>query len=319
MCAYSDDRWDDLCGAVESLKQQTLPPHEIIVVIDHNPLLLERVRSEIEGLVVTENWEARGLSGARNSGLRLAQGQIVAFIDEDARAAPDWLEHLNRAYEDPRVTGAGGCVVPHWQGAQPGWFPEEFNWVVGCSYRGLPEEAAPVRNPIGCNMSFRRQALGRRSPFRNGIGRVGTRPVGCEETELCIRVKQRRPESLFIYEPRARVYHSVPMVRARMRYFVSRCYSEGLSKATVSGLVGARDGLASERSYVLRALPQGIVRNVRDAFLKRDPRGIVRAGAIVLGLGATAMGFVAGVVAERWTMHRSRRSGVETAPGDARS
>src|SRR6266567_6901037 len=64
ICAYTEDRWNDLVAAIESVQQQTLSPREIIVVIDHNPGLLERARQHASGVVV-ENTGARGLSGAR--------------------------------------------------------------------------------------------------------------------------------------------------------------------------------------------------------------------------------------------------------------
>src|SRR5690242_12415697 len=65
ICAYTEARWHDLVAAVESLHRQSRPPHEIIVVVDHNQLLLERARTELSDVVV-ENSEPQGLSGARN-------------------------------------------------------------------------------------------------------------------------------------------------------------------------------------------------------------------------------------------------------------
>jgi len=128
---------------------------------------------------------------------------------------------------------------------------------------------------------------------------VGTRPIGCEETELCIRLRKRWPDALLLYEPRARVSHKVPVARTRWSYFRSRCYSEGLSKALVSRLVGAGDGLASERSYTLRTLPAGVARGLRAALSDRSLHGISRAGAIVAGLSVTTAGYVVGTVSQR--------------------
>src|SRR2546421_2735340 len=91
ICAYTEERWDDLVAAVESVKQQTLPPKEIIVVIDHNPGLLKRVQEHLAGVFVVENSEAPGASGSRNSGLEVAKSQIIACLDDDAVATPDWL------------------------------------------------------------------------------------------------------------------------------------------------------------------------------------------------------------------------------------
>jgi cellulose synthase/poly-beta-1,6-N-acetylglucosamine synthase-like glycosyltransferase len=111
-------------------------------------------------------------------------------MDEDATAAPDWLERLTHGYDSDEVLGVGGTIDPLWLTGRPAWFPAEFDWVVGCTYRGLPETANRVRNLIGCNMSFRREVFQQVGGFRSGIGRIGLRPVGCEETELCIRLNQ---------------------------------------------------------------------------------------------------------------------------------
>ena len=293
ICAYSDDRWNDLLHAIASVARQSVPALQTIVAIDHNDALLERV-SKLPGIVAVANEEEPGLSGARNSGLRVARGDVVAFLDDDAVAAADWLEHLLAAYDDPRVLGVGGPIEPAWREGRPRWFPYEFDWVVGCTYLGMPKRTAPVRNPIGANMSFRREVFELAGGFRSGIGRVGTTPLGCEETELCIRARQRCPEALFVYEPQARVVHKVPSGRARLRYFASRCYAEGRSKAIVARLTGAGDALSSERSYTTRVLPRGVLRGVADAIVRGEPSGIARAGAIVAGLAVTTVGFVVG-------------------------
>src|SRR6266568_2992580 len=126
ICAYTEDRWNDLVAAIWSVQQQTLPPEEIIVVIDHNPGLLKRAREQLPGTIVMENIEAQGLSGARNSGIAVARSQIVAFLDDDAIAAPDWIERLIVCYTDPHVVGVGGKIEPLWIGMRPSWFPDEF-------------------------------------------------------------------------------------------------------------------------------------------------------------------------------------------------
>jgi len=194
VCAYTEKRWDDLSQAVHSLRTQTLPPDEIILAIDHNPALYERAKSRFPEVIVVENGQTRGLSGASNSGIAVASHNIIAFMDEDAVAAPDWLATIQAGFSHPNSLGVGGAIIPWWLNEKPTWFPEEFNWVVGCSYKGMPETAKPVRNLIGCNMAFRKEVFDRIGGFRSEVGRIGTYPAGCEETELCIRARHNFPE-----------------------------------------------------------------------------------------------------------------------------
>ena len=296
ICAFTEDRWDALVAAVESVQQQTLPPDEIIVVIDHNTHLLERVRAQLPDVIAIENSGPRGLSGARNSGIALAQGALVAFLDDDAVAESDWLVQLSLCCMDPRVLGAGGAAEPLWLCTKPAWFPEEFYWVVGCSYRGLPQRLTTVRNLYGGCTCIRREVFEVVGGFRNGIGRVGTIPKGCEETELCIRAKQHWPQRVFVYEPLARIHHRIWPDRTSWRYFRSRCYAEGLSKAMVARYVGVNDGLASERTYMLHTLPRAIMHYLIAALLHQDLAGLARGAAIVIGLGVTTAGYLVGSV-----------------------
>ncbi len=297
ICAYTEERWLELTKAVASIQRQTLQPREIIVVIDHNTLLLERVQIHITGIILIENGEERGISGARNTGVARAQGELIAFLDDDAIAESDWLELLARCCMDAQVLGAGGAVEPLWPDKRPAWFPREFYWVVGCSYQRLPETPFAMRNPYGGCTCIRREVFEKVGGFRNGIGRVGAVPLGCEETEFAIRAGQHWPDKVFLCEPRARIHHHVTPRRARWQYFQSRCYAEGFSKAIISRYVGAKDGLSSERIYTLRDLPEGVLRGVGDAILRFDLTGLQRAGAIVAGLVITTTGYLVGTTA----------------------
>lgn len=298
VCAYDDGRWDQLVAAVESVRSQSHPPEETVVVVDHNPALLRRARQELSGAQVVPNRAGQGLAGARNTGIAAAGGDVLAFLDDDAVAEPGWLGRLVEPYAEPSVAGVGGRIVPAWQPARPRWWPEEFDWIVGCSYRGLPEDRAPVRNLIGCNMSFRRAVFERVGPFTEGIGRVGTCPVGCEETELCIRLTQGWPGASIVYEPAAVVHHHVPAGRASWSYFRRRCFAEGQSKARVTHAVGASDALSSERRYVRRTLGGGVARGI-GAAVHGDAAGLGQAASIAAGVAIATAGYAEGTLSRR--------------------
>lgn len=303
VCAYTTERWPELVAAMASIAAQDPAPRQTILVVDHNPELAARAWIAFPDIVVVENAQQQGLSGARNTGLTRCDSDVVAFLDDDAVALPGWLDALTAAYADPTVAGVGGAAIPVWDEAAPRWFPAEFSWVIGCSWIGLPAVATGVRNLIGCNMSFRREVFGEIGEFTLGMGRVGKVPVGCEETELCIRLHQQRPDAVILYDPDVRVLHKMSSDRRRWRYFRARCYAEGLSKAMVADRVGPTDGLASERTYVARTLPAGVLRGCSDALFRHDAAGLARAGAIVAGLGLTSTGYARG----RWASARARR------------
>lgn len=298
ICAYSLHRLEILTHAVAAVHDQLREGDELLVVIDHNQQLLDAARTALadgsQPLRVIPNENQRGLSGARNAGIAASRGELIAFLDDDAVPRAGWLQQLTEPFADPDVIGTGGVAAPAWEAQPPRWLPEEFLWVVGCSYRGLPETPAQIRNPIGANMAFRRSTISRAGGFTDGIGRVGRTPLGCEETEFAIRAA-RTTGGHIMQEPAATVDHLVTIDRVSPRYFFRRCWAEGISKAVVSKLAGNGAATASERRYTTRTLPAGVVAGLRDG-LRGDHAGFMRAGAIVSGLAVTVAGYCRGSV-----------------------
>jgi glucosyl-dolichyl phosphate glucuronosyltransferase len=299
ICAHAEERWNDTLAAVASVRAQSQPAKELIIVVDHNPRLCRRLRSALPDATVVENHEQRGLSGGKNTGVALATGEIVAFLDDDAAAERTWLESMVGSYADPAVAGVGGRTLPLWATHRPWWFPGEFDWVVGCTYVGMPARRAPVRNLMGGNASFRREIFAEVGGFTSGIGRsMAKRPLGCEETEFCIRLSQRLPGTVLLFENEAVILHRVPAARERFSYYRARCYAEGLSKAMVTRSVGTADGLSAERRYTTRTLPRGVARGLADA-VRGHGAGLARAGAIVAGLAIVTAGYAVGALRGR--------------------
>jgi len=304
VCAYTEERWADIERALDSVRAQTRPVAETILVIDNNEALRVRAAAAFPGVRVIANTETKGLSGARNSGVAAAASDVVAFLDDDAVADPEWAAHLLGAYDSPAVIGVGGRVEPRWMTTRPDWFPEEFLWVIGCDYRGLPVEKADIRNGNGANMSFRRSVFAAAGPFDPNVGRIGKNAGGCEETEFSIRALRTHPGGRIVREPQALCHHTVTAGRMERTYYRRRCSAEGRSKAVVSGLSGASAALSTERRYVSRVLPGGVLRGLGE-LARGDRAGGARAVAIVEGLALTA-GAYAG--ARGAALIRARRS-----------
>jgi glucosyl-dolichyl phosphate glucuronosyltransferase len=300
ICAYTAERWDDTMRAVASAQAQQPAPNEVILVVDHNPELLARLIAALPGVRVVPNAGERGSSEARNTGVALATGDLVAFLDDDAVAQPGWLAALTAHYNDPEVMGVGGRTAPGWATNRPRWWPPEFDWVIGCAYTG--REPGIVRNLHGGNDSFRRDVFAN-GGFPPQIARSAQdrRPLSGEATEFCIRASKAWPRRVFIYDDRAVITHRIPEAREKFSYFCSRCFSEGLSKAVVTTSVGLGAGLATERRYTAVTLPAGVLRGLRRAA-RGDWAALLPAGAIIAGLMSTALGYALGSI--RQICHR---------------
>lgn len=308
ICAYTLDRWDALSAAVDAVLGQSTAASELIVVIDHNDELARRARSEFlargAAVSVVDNDHPRGLSGARNTSLDRAGGDIVVFLDDDATPrSPHWLASLLAHYADPAVYAVGGSAYPVWPDTRPSFLPTavdgepgELDWIVGCTYRGQPTTTSAVRNLMGANMSFRRAPIVTLGGFVSGIGRIGRIPLGCEETELCIRLRQNHPDAHIVFDPSIIVDHSVSADRTRPRYLLERSYAEGVSKAAISRLIGSEDALSSERAYTAKVLPRAVGRET-TAAARGNPARMWGAVAVVASVGAAGMGYARGRLA----------------------
>jgi cellulose synthase/poly-beta-1,6-N-acetylglucosamine synthase-like glycosyltransferase len=299
ICAYTEDRWSQLKKSVASVEAQTSPPIEIIVCIDHNDELLRKseeyfVRERPAGaipLIVVANKYDGHLGSARNTAAEFASGEVLAFLDDDAAAAPGWLERLIAPYDDKRVGAVGGAPLPVFEYRRPGWFPYEFDWVFGCAYRGLPSTRAPLAHLIGANMSARRSAL-------QEIG--GFHSDDHDDMDMCHRIAFAQYKIL--YEPSAVVSHFVPATRTTWHYFWRRCYFVNRGKVEAFANMQGAAHLGAELSFVARALTSGVLAEARH-IIRGDLYGLPRVGAMVAGIALAGLGHASG----KLRLRRSRR------------
>ncbi|WP_372734366.1 glycosyltransferase family 2 protein [Nocardioides sp.] len=287
ICTHASERIEDLAAGLAGVAEQTLEPVETLIVVDRNPELEAEVRRRWPEVRVVTNTDHGGIAGARNTGLGAATGEVVAFLDDDAVPHPDWLARLAEPFADPTVQVVGGWVEPAWDQERPQHLPPELDWLVGCSHRTRPDAVADVRNVVGASLSLRRGLIESVGGFDQRVSRRGDVPLGCDETEFCIRVGQKLPGSRIVLQPRAVVRHRVTANRTTWRYLRARAYAEGLSKAVVAELVGADDATSDERRYVWRVLPRAFVRE----FVHGRWRGSV---GVMTALTWTGWGYLTG-------------------------
>ncbi len=291
LATHDLDRWPFLVAAVESLFAERHGPANVVISVDQNDELLERVRQTWPQATTVPNKGSRGASGARNTGAEYAKTPLIAFIDDDIRVRDGWLLRLLEPFSDPSVVGTGGGVVARWQAGRPGWFPEEFNWVVGASYRGMPTARSVVRNVWSENMAVRAEVFHAVGGFRSGFGKIGnlSRP---EDTDLCIRMSADTAGKQWVYVPDAIAEHHVPIARASLYNFLRRNYYEGYGKIELAHLLGRQEKLQDERDYLRRTLPAGILAGFKAAAVKKDLNGLRKAGTIIAGVLAAGTGAI---------------------------
>ena len=289
IACHTEERWESLTRAIESATSQRPAPATVIVAVDHNPALSARLRAAFPGIAVADNDRARGASVTRNVGAALVTTPLLAFLDDDATAHAGWLARLLAPFADPDVIGIGGGVDAVWETGRPAWFPDEFAWVVGASYTGMPERTAPIRNVWSENMAVRREAFDAVGGFSADFGKLGhtSRP---EDTDLCIRMAGAAPGGRWIYVPGARVDHAVPSGRSTLRFFLRRSFWEGRGKVEMSRKLGEQRDLGAERAYLRRTLPAGVARRVAGGLRHGRGRDLAQALSILAGILAAAAG-----------------------------
>jgi GT2 family glycosyltransferase len=291
---HTGRRWPLLVRAVESVLAQSPRPARVVVAVDHNPDLLRWARAELSGVAVVPNRFARGVGGTRNTGIAHTDTPIIALLDDDARARPGWLAALLAPLEDAGVIGTGGRAVPDWQRPRPRWFPDEFLWAVGASFTDAPTAPTPARNVWSLSMAMRRELFDAAGGFEAEFSKVGARSRP-EDTDLCLRMS-RINGGRWIHTPDAVVDHLVPTDRATLKYLLTRCYAEGRGKFALARRHRGGAGLDLEWRYLRRALPAAVVRGVADTVRGRDRWGVPRAGVVIAGAAAAALGCAAETV-----------------------
>jgi glycosyltransferase involved in cell wall biosynthesis len=303
VCTASMERAPLLRACVDSLLCGERRPDELYVVVDTNPTLAAELAGSLAAGARLLQCDGAGLSAARNAGIAASSSDVVAFLDDDATADPRWLAALAEAFAaDPQLLGAGGPVLPHWD-AERRWMPDELLWVVGCTYAGHRLDAGPIRNPIGCNMAFRRHELTAVGCFETSFGKRRGALSTCDETELALRLQREHGADRIHYVPEARVHHMVPASRVSWRLLMQRSLSEGVAKGRLKRQFAGAP-LATERGYVRLLITRSGPRLVLTGVRRRDRDSALGAVAIAACLTVTAAAYLLGIAREA---HAGRR------------
>ena len=296
VCTYTMDRYDVFTAAVESALEQTYEPLEVVLVIDGNPEVYDRVVEDyghLDNVVIHDNDENRGISYSRTKGAELASGEIVAFIDDDGVAEADWIAKHAETYEETDAVAVAGYVAPNWKSEKPDFFPEEFYWLVGCTERGFADDGEEIRNGYGSNVSYRRDVFLDVGGYDVNTGRKGDRHIQAHEAPVGIRIREEYGKGV-VYVEDAVVHHTLFDYRGEFRWLLFRSFWQGFSKRVMELLYPGAQGNESAflKDLFVRALPSRVKRTVAD----RSTTPVKEAVAILAFTGAVALGYAYGLV-----------------------
>jgi glucosyl-dolichyl phosphate glucuronosyltransferase len=289
ICTHALDRWDLLKRAVDSVRRQGVLPQRLIVGVDHNDELVQRCLEEwrdgggdasVEILPVANQFAGRKGSTI-NTALLHTRSEIVVLLDDDAVAAPDWLERLLTVYATrPEAVAVGCAPLPNYQAPRPSWFPPEFDWVLGCHYKSMPEQLGPTHRLIGTSLSVRRDAI-------LDIG--GWHQDDHDDMDVSERISHIHGPGSVLYEPRAVVRHYVPAERVTWSYFWRRCYYTNQRKPTVLADLGGAANLRAELRFVasvVKRLPSAL-----STTLTGHPERLVQILTALAGIAIAGCGY----------------------------
>jgi glycosyltransferase involved in cell wall biosynthesis len=269
VCEHTMDRYDDVQEAADSVRSQHYDDVELVLVSDGNERVCERFREDygtMDDVVVHCNEENVGLLESRNNGADVATGDVVAFLDDDAIADPDWVTELVGVYQDRDVLAVGGKMTPIWVAGKPEFLPEEFYWLVGVTHRGFADGPGYVRNTFGSNISFKRDVFLELDGFDTEIGgRKGDKNLQGGETELCARLADRYGENVW-YNPDAEVGHKVFEYRTGFVWTIDRAFWQGYSKRAMEVLLPDSGG--EESAFLTRLLTRSVPDRTKGIVLE---------------------------------------------------
>ncbi|MFC7042993.1 glucosyl-dolichyl phosphate glucuronosyltransferase [Halonotius sp. GCM10025705] len=292
ICTYSMHRYDPFSECVESVLAQTYEPLEIVLVVDGNEDVFERVDDDFgdcENVVLHNNDENKGISYSRTKGAEIASGEIVAFTDDDATAEPDWIEKLVAVYEETDAIAVGGDVQPDWQTEKPAFFPEEFYWLVGVVEPGFASDGEEVRNTYGSNISYRREAFLNVGGYDPNTGRKGDKHLQAHEAPAGIRLLEEYGRGM-VFTEEAVVHHKLFDYRGDFQWLVSRSFWQGYSKRVMDLLYpNAPD---NKSAYLKQLLTHFVPKRLKGLVRSPSVAEVTQLLSIVVFTGAVGLGYL---------------------------
>jgi glycosyltransferase involved in cell wall biosynthesis len=309
------NRADELRETIRSIAKLTVAGDWELLVVDNNSPDHTRAVVDEESAAFPAPLRylfepEQGRYAALNTGIRAAQGKIIATTDDDARVEPEWLTRAAAGLEALGCDYVGGKVLPIWKGALPAWLPDApgSHWAVLAlqDHGDKPVEFGVngIPWPLGINTATRREAFDRTDLFDNRLGRKAGTLRNQAQREWHLRARTAGLRGFYV--PEMVVHHVVEAERLKRQYFRRWYYWHGISRAILFAKLGvdmdAPDHSRLDFSKVpqIAGVPRCMYRTLAThaidlvrAWLRRDPVAAFR--------HELWLWFFAGIAKQRWS------------------
>jgi len=225
ICTYN--RADLLRLAMESILEQKVPSdsYELIIVDNNSTDNTREVVEQFSSRKTNIRYffeDIQGLSYARNRGWYESRGIYVGYLDDDAKAPPNWLEVAQDICKNIHPAAFGGPFYGYYLSPKPDWYKDEYgSWIQGTRARRLTENETLV----GGNMFIRRALLESLGGFDHNLGMRGILLGYCEETALIEKIRHQKEENVLYYDPRLYIEHFVRPEKMKWSRIIYQIYA----------------------------------------------------------------------------------------------
>lgn len=243
VCLCTHDRPAYVRDCLDGLKRQTAGLFEVLVVDSAStgdvPARLADLASAYGARLIRV--DRPGVSTARNAGARAARAPVIAYIDDDAIPAPDWIHSILRAHResDPPPTLIGGRILPRWEQPLPPWWPTSLRGVLSIiEHEGQGTYRTPTLppglEPYAANMIVEVAPLLAAGGFAEDLGRYAGVLLSDEEVRLAWALQDAGHR--IVYDSRIVVHHQIQASRMHPSWLLRRLYWQGASTVTTRRL-----------------------------------------------------------------------------------
>lgn len=302
VAVYTKERINDICNLIKSIKSQTYNNIEIVFIVGNDQQLVAIIN---DYLLLDSNIKTKyklifndgdyKLNIQRNMGIDNANGDIIAFVDDDAVLTDKWAEAVVDSFNDSNVIGATGPAIPLWEDKNMEWLPREFWWLTACTGWFDTSQKHLVRNAWGMNMAFRKEAFEKAGKFNTLIGMKEKKGLVIGEVELSLRIRDVTRKNI-IFHPKMAIYHNVKKYRTSFKFIKQRAYSVGMGRVYIKKIFSnsevGKDILGPEK-YLIKRIINRLLPEIALNIVRKPKWGLNQLKCTFIVLLYTNLGFLA--------------------------